>query len=545
MTSVASPALEQATQLRLTPYKQAIGLTVVLLVATIALYFPVIHHPFANIDDQGYVAENLHVQNGLRWSTFTWAITTFDDSNWHPLTWISHAMDCQIFGIDPAGHHAMNMVWHAIDVAVLFWVLLFATGFVGRSFMVAALFALHPINVEAVAWVAERKTMLSTLFFLLALGAYRWYARRPSNPRYLAVAGLFVLGLMAKPQIITLPFVLLLWDYWPLGRMFPGAPSAGEIGLSVSYPPRTFVTLVKEKIPLLMIAMADALITMKAQHVGHPAAWPYSIWIRLGNAFVAYVRYLGKGIWPSNLAIMYLHPGNSLKLWQVALSAVLLIVVTVLVLVYRRYRYLPVGWFWFLGTMIPTIGLMQVGRQAMADRYAYQSFLGLFFIVCWGISDWARQKQLPKAALPAVSVAVLLVLSGLTYRQISYWTDNLTLWSHALDATGNNWMAHDMTAALLLASGHRDEAIVHYRAVLINNPTDPGVNLFLALDDQKHGNNREAIGFYQNALKGMDDPLERAKAYQNMAIAYRSLGDSTHADESARKAAKLRSIAAK
>ena len=541
MTSVASPALERVDLQKAVRYKQAIGLSVVLLVATIALYFPVIHHPFANIDDQGYVYENLHVQNGLTLDTFTWAIKAFDDSNWHPLTWMSHAMDCQFFGIDPGGHHAMNMVWHAIDVVILFWVLLFATGFVGRSFMVAALFALHPINVESVAWVAERKTMLSTFFFLLALGAYTRFARRPSNARYLCVAVLFILGLMAKPQIITLPFVFLLWDYWPLRRMFPGAPSAGENESAALFPPRTFKELVKEKIPLFIICLADAIITVKAQHVGRPSGWPYSIWIRFGNAIVAYVRYIGKAIWPSNLAIMYLHPGNSLRLWQVGPSAIVLLSLTALVLAYRRYRYLPVGWFWFLGTMIPTIGLMQVGRQAMADRYAYQSFLGLFLIVCWGVSDWAAQQHLPKAALPCVSVALLLVLSGLTYRQISYWSDNLTLWTHALDATGDNWMAHDMVAGILFKSGHSDEALGHYRAVLANNPNDTAANLVLALDDQKHGNNLEAIQLYQNVLKDMSDPLERAKAYQNMGIAYRNLGDTTKAAECFRKSEKLRS----
>jgi protein O-mannosyl-transferase len=544
MTSVASPVLENVDQLRTTRCKQAIGLSGVLLVATIALYFPVIHHPFANIDDQGYVSENLHVQGGLTGSTFTWAIKTFDDSNWHPLTWISHAMDCQMFGIDPAGHHAMNMVWHAIDVVVLFWVLLFATGFFGRSFMVAALFALHPINVEAVAWIAERKTMLSTFFFLLALGAYRWYARKPSNARYLTVAGLFILGLMAKPQIITLPLVLLLWDYWPLRRMFPAAASLGESNSS-QFPPRTFKALIKEKIPLFIICLADALITVKAQHAGRPSGWPYSIWIRAGNAIVAYVRYIGKAIWPSKLAIMYLHPGNSLKFWQVALSALVLLGITALVLVYRRYRYLPVGWFWFLGTMVPTIGFVQVGRQAMADRYAYQSFLGLFLIVCWGTSDWAKQKHLPKAVLPCMSVAVLLMLSGVTHRQISYWSDNMTLWSHVLDATGDNWMAHDMVAGLLFTRGHHDEALVHYRAVLANNPNDAAANLVLALDDQKHGDNREAIRLYQNVLTEMSDPLERAKAYQNMGIAYRALGDNDRADECSRKAAKLRFMSQK
>lgn len=546
MTSVASaPALQvQPARTTVRQYKQGAGLSLVLLIATVALYFPVIHHPFTNIDDQGYVYENLHVQDGLTWRTFAWAMRTFDDSNWHPLTWLSHAMDCQMFGIDPAGHHAMNMVWHAVDAVVLFWVLLFATGFVGRSFMVAALFALHPINVESVAWMAERKTMLSTFFFLLALGAYRWYASRPGNGRYFAVAGLFVLGLMAKPQIITLPFVFLLWDYWPLQRMFADPPSSsGDQTSAPAFPSRSLAELVREKVPLFVICLASALITMKAQHVGGPGAWPYSIWVRIGNAIVAYVRYMGKAVWPSNLAIMYLHPGNSLRVWQVAAAGLLLLLITALVLLGRRYRYLPVGWFWFLGTLVPTIGLMQVGRQALADRYAYQSFMGLFILVCWGVSDWARQRHLPRTALPAVSIAVLLMLSAVTHRQIGYWSDNLTMWTHTLQVTDNNWVAHDMVAGLLASQGHHDEALLHYRAVLSANPTDPAANLAIAIEDQRRGNQQEAIQLYKNALREMTDPLEQAKAYQNMGMAYRAIGDTNQAAECLRRAGQLRQAA--
>src|SRR5579863_1559704 len=412
------------------PWAKAIAFSIVLAVAGSVLYLPIIHDPFANIDDQGYVYENLKMQEGLTWSTFTWAIRTFDDSNWHPLTWFSHALDCQMFGIDPAGHHAMNMAYHAVDAVVLFWVLLLATGWIGRSFMVAALFALHPMNVESVAWVAERKTVLSMLFFLLALGAYRWYAQRPGIARYSLVAGLFALGLMAKPQIITLPCVLLLWDYWPLRRMFAQSASA-EADPLPALPPRSFRGLVKEKLPLFVLCAGSALATMKSQHVGHVKEWPYSVWIRIGNCIVAYVRYVGKAFWPSHLSIMYLHPGNSLRAWQVAVCALVLLAITALVIAMRRYRYLPVGWFWFLGTLVPTIGLIQVGRQAMADRYAYQSFLGLFIVACWGLGDWAKRKHLPAAALPAISIAVLLALTVVARRQIGFWQDNLTLWTHA------------------------------------------------------------------------------------------------------------------
>ncbi len=523
------------------PFGQAVALSLVLLIASSLLYLPIVHHPFANIDDQGYVYENLHVQDGLTWPMFKWAARSIEDSNWHPLTWISHALDCQLFGIDPAGHHAMNIVFHAVNGVVLFWVLLLATGWVGRSFMVAALFALHPINVESVAWAAERKTVLSTLFFLLALGAYRWYARQPGVMRYSVVAGLFGLGLMAKPQIITLPCVLLLWDYWPLRRMFSDAPTAStEADPGSPFPPKSFWWLVKEKIPLFVICAASALLTIKAQHVAHPGEWQYSLPVRAGNSIVAYVRYIGKALWPSKLCIIYLHPGNSLRLWQVAAAAAVLLAITALVIVNRQRRYLPVGWFWFLGTMVPTIGIIQVGRQAFADRYAYQSFLGLFILLCWGVADWARQRHLPKALLPGVSIAVLIALSVMTHRQVGYWKDNLTLWSRALQVTNNNWLAEDMVGGILLNQGHRAEAIPHYRAAVAANPTDAGANLAIAIYEQDQHNLPEAIRRYRLAIREMDDPLEQAKAYQNLAVAYRDLGDRAEYEECLRKSARLR-----
>ncbi len=546
MSSATLPS-SPATEVRVAPdpplpYGKAIALSLVLLIASSLLYLPIIHHPFANIDDQGYVYENLHVQDGLTWGTIKWAARTFDDNNWHPLTWLSIALDCQMFGIDPAGHHAMNIVYHALDAVVLFWVLLLATGFVGRSFMVAALFALHPINVESVAWVAERKTVLSTLFFLLALGAYRWYARRPGNPRYTVVAALFVLGLMAKPQIITLPCVLLLWDYWPLRRMFPDKPMApAEDSRVAPLAPKSFTWLVMEKLPLFVICGARALATKMAPHVGHPQDWQYSTWVRLGNCIVAYVRYIGKAFWPSHLAIMYLHPGNSLRFWQVGVCALVLLAITALVIVGRRYRYLPVGWFWFLGTLVPTIGLIQVGRQAMADRYAYQSFLGLFILACWGVADWARRRQLPKAVLPGVSVAVLVILALLSHRQIGYWQDNLTLWTHTLQVTPNNWVAHDVIGGLLFKAGRREEAMPHFWAAAALNPDDDATaNLAIAIYEQNRGNPQEAVRRYKLAINAMGDPLEQAKAYQNMAIAYRDLGDNSQSLECLRQARRLR-----
>ncbi len=523
-------------------HKLALSLSLLLLVATLALYFPVVHHPFANLDDIGYVYGNSHVQGGVTWPTVKWALATFAENNWHPLTWMSHALDCELFDVDPAGHHAVNAVWHSLNAVVLFWVLLLATGYMGRSFMVAALFAFHPINVESVAWVAERKTLLATFFFLLALGAYRWYASRPGRLRYAVVAVLFVLGLMSKPQIITLPFVFLLWDYWPLRRMFASSLPSSPPDPVAAFPPRDFFWLLEEKIPLFIICAASAWITMQAQRVGRAERWPYSIWIRMGNAAVAYVRYVGKALWPSHLAVVYLHPGYTLKFWPAAAAAVVLLAITALVLAGRRYRYLPVGWFWFLGTLVPTIGVVQVGWQAMADRYAYQSFLGLFILICWGVADWVRQRHLPKALLPAVSVAVLLVLAIVTHRQIGYWGDDLTLWSHTLEATSGNWVAEGMVGGILLKRGDREDAMRHFQAAIAIYPMDWRSNYAIAIDEQERGNLREAIQRYKQSLVNMEDPVQKSRAYQNMAVAYRDLGDLTQAMEYHRKAVALSAL---
>lgn len=523
-------------------HKWAIGFSLLLIAATIVLYLPVRNHPFANLDDQGYVYENLKVQSGLSWSTVKWAFTTFDDSNWHPLTWLSHTVDCEFYGIDPAGHHEANAVWHAIDAVLLFWVLLQATGYLARSMMVASLFALHPINVESVAWVAERKTLLSMFFFLLALGAYRWYASQPRVGRYVVVAFLFACGLMAKPQIITLPCVLLLWDYWPLRRMFASQPGR-EYEPLPPLPAKNFKWLLWEKVPLLVLCAASSLVTMKAQHVGRPQYWLYTFPIRIENALVAYARYVQKAFWPWKLAVLYPHPGNMIPMWQVAVASIFFVGVTALVIAGYRYRYLPVGWFWFLGTLVPTIGIIQVGRQAMADRYAYQSFLGIFIVVCWGLADWAKKKRLSPALLPTLSVLVLLALTVVTHRQIGYWDTNLAMWQRAAQVTRGNWVAEDMIGGILSSQGHSEEALAHYRTAAAIAPNDPVSNLTIAIYEHTHGNPQDAIRLYKAAVAGMDDPLEEAKLYQNLAVAYRDVGDRGQFEMYIRKSMELRRLA--
>jgi len=517
-------------------------LSLLLVIATLALYYPVHHHPFINYDDREYVYENPRVQSGLSPSTIKWALTTYAAGNWHPLTWLSHALDCQLFGLNPAGHHDVNVLFHALNAVLLFWVLRRATGYAGRSFMVAALFALHPINVESVAWVAERKNVLSMMFFLLALGAYRWYVSRPRLGRYSVVAGLFALGLMAKPQIITLPFVLLLWDYWPLERpafrsslfAFRRHESDGSSGEKPAAGGNSEkLLLLLEKLPLFLIAAASAAITLKAQSRG----W-FPRDYRVGNAILAYGRYVKKALWPSDLALLYPHPGVSLNWWQVAAAALVLLVITAFVVIARRHRYLPVGWFWFLGKLVPMLGIVQVGVQAMADRYAYVSFLGLFIMVCWGVADWAEARKLPAALLPTVSFAALLLLAIVARRQIGYWQSDQALWGHTLQVTTRNWVAETEMGTALAIGGKVEEAMPYfYRAAAIN-PDDTNSNMGIAIYNLRRKDYREAIRRFETVVRNKQAvrPSFLVQVYKGMAESYQALGNTAKAQECLRAA---------
>jgi len=520
--------------------KKTFVLGMLLVILTLAVYFPLSGHPFVNYDDGFYVISNDHIRQGLDWEMVKWAFTTYDHANWHPLTWLSHGLDWQLFGPNPAGHHVINLLLHVANVLLLFWVMQQATGFRGRSFMVAALFALHPINVESVAWVAERKNLLSMLFFLLALEAYRRYARDPRAGRYAVVALCFALGLMAKPQVITLPFVLLLWDYWPLHRIFAtgerpnSAPAApGEM------PARSFSALLKEKLLLFALCAASAVITFTAQRAGGAMNYHQPFSIRLLNAIVSYARYLGKAFWPSHLAPLYPHPGSSLQMWQVVAAFILLAAITVLVAAGRHRRYLVVGWLWFLGTLVPMIGLVQVGAQAMADRYAYLPFVGLFIMVCWGISDWAQQRHISTAWLAGASAAVLLALTVVAHRQVDYWGDNVSLWSHTLQVTLPNYIAEDNLAQILFDRGQTEEAMQHFRAASAIYPADPTSNIEIAMYEQQRGRLPEVIAQYDKLVKMTSDPVRKAEMITNQGYAYGGLRDYGRARESFQAAVDL------
>jgi len=502
------------------PRKRRLVLCLALALLTLAVFNPVAQNGFVNYDDDAYITRNPQVQAGLTWPTVRWAFTSLDQANYHPLTWLSHALDYQMFGPKPAGHHYMNVLLQALTAVLLFLFLEAVTGLAGRSLVVAALFAVHPVNVESVAWAAERKNVLCALFFVMGLWAYCWYARNPGVKRYLGVAALFAMGLLSKPAVITFPFVLLLLDYWPLGRMnsLPDVANAGSDSQS-------FTRLVMEKLPLLALSAASAAITLIAQKGSGAVRDEYPFSAKAANAVVSYARYLGKAFGPTHLSAMYPFPRNGTPVWEVVAASLLLLAITGAVLVFRKHRYLAFGWFWFLGVMVPMIGLVQVGQLGLADRYAYLPFIGLFVAVAWLVSDWAEPKGIGPVSLGAAALAVLAVLSVASRVQTSYWRDSLTLWSHALAVTDNNFVAEDNLGAELIKLGRVPEAKAHFEASLGFNPRDVYSLIDLAVCDRRLGDPQGAIEHYQAALRLSTDPTMRSTAFSGLGSLYRKQGN--------------------
>jgi protein O-mannosyl-transferase len=504
---MSSPTLHhRPAQVFESVHKRIPILCLLLIAATLALYSPAFHALFLNYDDHYFISLNPQVRAGITWHSVVWAFHTSETANWHPITWLSHEFDCQLFGFGPAGPHVVNVVLHGLNAALLFLILVSATRALWRSFVVAVLFALHPINVESVAWIAERKNVLSMFFFLLALAAYGWYARRPNMRRYLAVTALYALGLMSKPQVITFPFALLLLDYWPLQRI--GHTEEAQS----SAPQSRFVRLLLEKIPWFLLSAASAIITMKVQTV---AMNSLPLRFRLANAAIAYVSYLAKTFWPAGLAPMYPHPGTSVSMSSAAFCAMFLFVVTVLVLRFREHRYLMVGWFWFLGTLVPMIGLVQVGVQSMADRYAYIPLLGIFVIVCWGGAELIESLRLSSLVPAAATGILLLALAFALHRQVGYWGDNFSIWRHTLDVTQKNFIAEDNVGTALLELGKGDEAIPYFRRAKSIAATDPISTLNLATFAQRQGDYAAAITGYDQVLQLTDNPVYVGMAHAN------------------------------
>lgn len=531
------PAKVSGEGLFSSPEKRTFVLSLLLVVFTLGIYNQAAHFGFVNFDDDRYVTDNLHVRAGLTWNTVKWAVVSTDEANWHPLTWISHALDCSLFRLNPAGHHCTSVLLHCLNVVLVFLLLWWGTRRAGPSFLVAAIFALHPINAESVAWVSERKNVLSTTFFLLTLGAYGAYALKPNWKRYLAVATLFACGLASKPMIVTLPFVLLLLDYWPLRRV-QGWTAEPEV---LAVPQISPGKLIWEKLPLFALSAASALITMHAQRAaGAVGVLPFPLSVRLPNAIYSYAMYVWKAIWPTGLAPLYPHPGHDLALWKVVAASVFLLAVSAVAFRMRQSRsYLLVGWLWFLGTLVPVIGLVQVGNQSMADRYAYIPLLGIFVMVVWCAADLAAARKLSLAWTFAPALCVLVALSFAAYRQIGYWRSSLDLWTHALAVTSNNFVGENSVGGALVDLGRTDEAYPHFVRAAEIQPADPVAHCNVGAYLHQHGHLAEAVSEYELAVHLTVDTRLRATTYANMGAAYRDLGDLAKARASYEQAIQL------
>ena len=545
-------------------------LCMLLALCTFAVFLPVARQGFVNYDDSDYVTENSHVLGGLNWANIVWAFTTGHASNWHPLTWLSHMLDCQLFGNQAGPQHLVSVGFHVANALLLFLLLRRMTGALWRSVLVAALFALHPLHVESVAWASERKDVLSGFFFLLTIGAYVRYVerrgasrggggkggveekpegRRPKTERrpkpdirnaksvggstaphseaarggsratrlpasafYLAALGLFALGLMSKPMLVTLPFVLLLLDYWPLQRF----------ELSTLNPqPSTLFHLVVEKAPFFLLAAASSVITFIVQRKGGAVSTSLTVGARIANALVSYIRYIGKTFWPVDLSILYPHPGRW-PAWQVIASAALLLAIFAAVLVLARRRpYLAVGWLWFCGTLVPAIGLVQVGIQSMADRYTYLPLIGLFIMLVWGANELIPERPWRRPALAIGGLSLLAASALLTQRQVQFWRDSEALFGHAVQVTRDNYLAYNNLGFYQSGMGRTAEAMKNYRHALEINPAyeDALNNLGYALAGQKKF--AEAIPYYEAALRVRPN---HAEVHNNLGNALSELG---------------------
>lgn len=522
------------------PFSSARVLALITLVAFWGLWL----NQFVHYDDNRYILENPNVVTGITARNLTWAFNVGYGGNWHPLTWMSHMLDCTLFGLNPAGHHAINLALHITNTILLFLALLKMTKSRWQSAFVAALFAVHPLHVESVAWAAERKDVLCTLFWMLCTMAYILYVEQPNRRRYLLVAGVFALGLMTKPMAVTLPFVLLLLDIWPLGRLHRG-----------------FGRLVLEKVPLFVLSVASSIVTIIAQSRGM-ALRPLElipIGVRIENALVSYATYILKMVWPRNLAVLYPHPLLFLPVWQVLGAFVLLAGITVVVVRGRDRRpYLIAGWLWYIITLIPVIGLTQVGNQALADRYTYVPLLGVFIMIAWGISDLLGKRErekgrkgdpqfpntqfqtpnTPGLALVVASIVVVVFLAACTHTQIGYWQDDLSLFGRAVACTKNNYVMHNLFGLALEDAGRVEESMAQYNEALRVQPDFVSARLNLGIELAGRLNRpKEAIQQFQIAIKANPD---YADSYYNLGIVLYQINDVQGAAAQYEKAIQLK-----
>jgi protein O-mannosyl-transferase len=558
--------VDQIARGKLTSRWAFIAVCVCLAVVTWVVFAQTLRYDFVNYDDPQYVYQNARISSGINFANVAWAFSHIHSENWHPLTTITHMLDCQLHGLNAGWHHFTNVLLHCLAVVLLFVALERMTGALWPSAFVSAVFAVHPLHVESVAWIAERKDVLSAFFFMLTLVAYLYYTRSPFVGRYLTVALAVVLGLMSKPMLVTLPFVLLLLDYWPLGR-FKARRSNTR---------RRVLQLVLEKIPLIALSAVSSIVTFLAQRgaIGWTEQLPVSA--RISNALVAYVVYIRQMFWPAGLAVFYPHPESRLPVWEISLALIVLVGITAAAFVFRKQApYFVTGWLWYLGMLVPVIGLVQVGWQGHADRYTYLPQIGLYIAVTWAVADLIRSWRFQRMAL---GVAALIVVSALSWRgwlQTSYWRDSETLFTHALAVTSNNDVAlnnlgiifldkgqlddaiskleaaidlrpenapaHDNLAKALLKKGQVTEAMVHYRKFLELEPANVEARNTLGTALIQQGHVREALDQWQEALALQP---ENGNAASNLAWVFAtcpedSIRDGTRAVELAEKAFRI------
>jgi tetratricopeptide (TPR) repeat protein len=496
----------------------AIGALLVTLVWIV--FAQTLGHGFINFDDNKYIYENAQVSRGLSFQGAVWAFTHVHSENWHPLTTITHMLDCQVYGLSAGGHHFTNVLLHSIAVVLLFLVLQEMTSSRWRSALVAALFAIHPLRVESVAWIAERKDGLSGVFFMLTLLTYVRYTRAPTVSRYVLLSILFACGLMSKPMLVTLPLVLLLLDYWPLDRR--QRSEVRDRKPEEGFKRQSRPNLILEKIPLFALSAASCAVTMLAQRptisslAGLPLPW------RASNAIASVVTYVVQLIWPANLAVFYPHPRGGQSGWLVSSAALAIAAITVLAVVLRKRRpYILVGWLWYVGMLLPVLGLVQVGLQGHADRYTYLPHIGILIGFSWGVADLTKRWRQRELILQGSAATVIVIMTACSYRQVTYWRDSISLWAHTLAVTTNNDTAHLCMAEALLQRGRLDEAIAHSQAASEIRPENAGAygRVPVVLTDKQA---QSAVAYWEKRLK--DNDLD-TDAHNNLGVVLVQSGD--------------------
>ncbi len=479
--------------------KRNIILGMLLICVTFSIYAKIWTHEFIGYDDNKYVTENPYVTNGINKESLFWAVTSTHSSNWHPVTWLSHMMDVEFYGMNAGGHHATSLLLHIGNSLLLFILFSRMTGCIRRSFIVAFLFAIHPLHVESVAWVAERKDVLSTFFALLALWCYLSYARCQKITSYLLMTVFFILALMSKPMVVTLPFVLLLLDYWPLKRIqFGQNDPLVNIGTQ-----RSARQLVYEKIPLIALTGISCVVTFIVQQKGGAVALSevYPLGMRFANALTSYVKYLQKTVLPYDLGILYPYP-EAITVPQSTGAAILLAGSTFFALRYcKRFPWLFVGWFWYIGTLLPVIGIVQAGVQSMADRYTYIPLIGIFIILSWGLTEFFRYRHYNRTLLYAITIGVFSALAIISWRQVSFWKKSISLFTHTLEVTKNNYVIHNNLAFELALQGRKEEALKQYKEAVRINPNFEQAHINYASLLFSLGKVAESSSYYQEVLK--------------------------------------------